>query len=161
MIRQQLRAAALATVLVAVAAAVWWLLGPKAAAQPGSDTPTAPQAKVAQEQLAELRPPSDLDAAEALATSFARALFSDDLEGIRATSTENLAARLLDGGVGGEGRDSAGVTVDGVTTQDMQPDEVLLQVAVRRGSADGERLEIVTVSVARTGQGWKVADAAF
>lgn len=115
---------------------------------------------VAAEALTVLSPPRDLDEAHATAEAFAIALYRDDFDGLREVSMDDLADRLL-GGRRGFGHDSPSVRVDGVTTQDAQPDRVLAKVAVWRGTSAGERLEIVTVAVVRAEGGWLVEDAAF
>ena len=159
MIAQQARAAVAGAVALLVLAGLWFGLaetGSRAPALVDDSAGTHAEA----EALTVLSPPRDLDAAHATAEAFAVALYSDDLDGIREASTQGLTHRLLAGRRGGHDG-AARVRVDGVTTQDAQPDRVLAKVAVHRSTSGGERLEVVTVAVVRVDGRWLVEDAAF
>jgi hypothetical protein len=158
-IAQQARAAVAGAAALFVLAGLWFGLAEAGTQRPsvalgGAEHPDGAEA------LTVLSPPGDLDEAHAAAEAFAVALYSDDLDGLREVSTEGLAGRLL-GGRHGSRSGSATMRIDGVTTQDAQPDRVLAKVAVRRTSPMGERLEVVTVAVVRAVGRWLVEDAAF
>ncbi|MBW3578892.1 MAG: hypothetical protein KY462_14355 [Actinobacteria bacterium] len=159
MIAQQTRAAVAGAVALLVLAGVWFGLA-DAALETSPLVADGPGQPAEAEALTVLSSPNDLDEAHAVAETFAVALYSDDLDGVREGSTDGLADRLL-GGREGAGDDVSRVRVDGVTTQDAQPDRVLAKVAVRRATSAGERLEVVTIVVARADGGWLVEDAAF
>ena len=159
MIAQQARAAVAGAAALFVLAGLWFGLGEAGSPRPSLLAENAGQADAA-EGLTVLAPPDDLGEAHTVAETFAVALYRDDFDGLREVSTDDLADRLL-GGRQGSGGGSASVSLDGVTTQDAQPDRVLTKVAVRRTTSVGERLEVVTVVVVRTEDGWRVEDAAF
>jgi hypothetical protein len=158
-IAQQARAAVAGAAALLALAGLWFGLAETGSGAPALVDDSAGTHAEA-EALTVLSPPRDLGAAHAIAEAFAVALYSDDLDGIREVSTEGLADRLLGGRRGG-GDGAARVRVDGVTTQDAQPDRVLAKVAVHRSTTAAERLEVVTVAVVRVGGRWLVADAAF
>lgn len=146
-------------VLLLVVGGLWWSLdGPSSGPFLAESEVTRESA--APEAMGALHPPLDIQEARAAAESFAMALYGDDVDGLRRLVTPELADQLL-----GWGRSASGprhdVIVDGVTTQDAQPDRVLMKVAVRRGTSSGEVLEVVTVSVIRMDGRWLVADVAF
>ena len=159
MIAQQARAAVAGAAALFVLAGLWFGLASAGTPRPSLLAEGAGRADAA-EALTVLAPPDNLDAAHAVAEAFATALYGDDFDGLREVSTEELADRLLGGRQGSSGG-SPDVRLDGVTTQDAQPDRVLAKVAIRRATSTGERLEIVTVVVVRAEDGWLVEDAAF
>ena len=159
MIAQQARAAVAGAAALLVFAGLWFGLAETGSRAPGFADASAGTHREA-EALTVLSPPRDLDAAHGVAEAFAVALYSDDLDGVREVSTEGFADRLVAGRRGG-GDGAARVRVDGVTTQDAQPDRVLAKVAVHRSTSAGERLEVVTVAVVRVDGRWLIEDAAF
>lgn len=165
MIRGELRAVLVATVLAAVVGGAWLATSPDPAPAAGAPdpTPASTGAGGQPEALESLRAPDDLQAAKKVAASFATALLRDDLDTLRRLATDELAGRLLTGrthdpGPGDAARD---VVVEGIVTEDLRPARALFQVAVRRAGNGGGQLQTVTVSVVRGDDGWRVADTAF
>lgn len=145
---------AAAAAMVAAAIVLWH------ATSPSSPT-AAPAATPRGLPTAELHPPADLDVARDVARDFAVALYRDDLATARRLADRELASRLTTVGADRHAGPAQEARVEAVTTEDLQPDEVLLQVVVRRTLGGEDRLETLTASLVRTVRGWKVTDVAF
>lgn len=166
MIRGELRAVLVATVLAIVVGGAWLATSPTgtpAESRPDPTPSTSRAESVQDDSLESLSVPDDVHVAENVATSFATALLRDDLETLRRLTTDDLAQRLMPGRSRVPEPDDSppNVAIDGIVTEDLRPDHALFQVAVRRDGITGEELQTVTVSVVRSDDAWRVADTAF
>lgn len=136
-----------------------WLLAP--ADQPPDDTPedagtAEPASEEATGALDSQQPPDDLDQANKVAAEFALALTTGDLEQIGRLATDDYADTLT-GTQARSAPEQTGVEVDGIVTQNLQPDQVTLDVLLAQ--PDGALVK-VTLALARGEEGWRVVDGA-
>ena len=125
--------------------------------------PSDPPEPTPSAQLESLSEPDDLSEAEDVAAKFTRALLGGDLDALDALTTSEFSEELI----GTQGRaepvaPDVGAEVDAIIPRDLHLDRVVLQVIIRHTGDPTDRIETMTLSLARTPDGaWRVTDGAI
>ena len=114
-------------------------------------------------QLGSLSEPDDLPEAEDVAAEFTRALLAGDLDALDALTTSDFGEKVIGAQARAEPVDpDGGAEVEAIIPRDLHLDLVVLQVIIRHIGDPTDRIETITLSLARTPDGaWRVTDGAI